>query len=115
MNSHREQEICWKDGSKLKMKLKTRTPNHAQAFIDGVTEALFLWNLPFSFPVEFDFEIEVQDFKYSIKAGAKGILLLVKVSPYESPEGYPENIVDYINNFVYYKSRVTEGSIFPIN
>ena len=41
--------------------------------------------------------------------------MIVKVSPYESPEGYPESIVDYINNFVYFKSRVTEGSIFPIN
>lgn len=115
MESHNEQEISWHNGDKLKMKIYSKTPNHTHAFIEGLEESVYLWYLTFLFNIDFDFELKVGDFKYSVKAGATGILLIVKVSPYEQPEGYPENIIDYINNFVYYKSRVTEGSLFPID
>lgn len=60
MNSHVDQEIYWSDGRKLKMTLNTKTPFHAQAFIEGLEETVYLWNLPFLFPIQFDFDLEVQ-------------------------------------------------------
>ncbi len=52
-----------------------------------------LFFLKFSFPIEFDFELEYGEFVHSIKEGATGILLVVEFSLLSRvPAGLPSSI-----------------------